>query len=98
METPLAPPLAYATDTAARWKIALVVTKSVGSAILGVLMGSDWLEMTRQQQFMAVIAIVVNVCVSLEALYDRTMSSRAAGKAATGATPSPFGAHTPIKP
>ncbi len=75
----------------ARWKIVVVVTKSIGSAILGVLMGSDWLEMSHQQQFMAVIAIIVNACVAIEALYDKTMSSRAAGKAASGTTNPPFG-------
>lgn len=80
----------FPTDAAARARVAIVVVKSVGTAILGVLMGTDWVTMSGQQQFMAVIAISVNAAVALEALYDRTMSSRAAGKAASGNTNPPF--------
>lgn len=86
----------FPTDTQARWKVVLVVTKSAGSAIISTLMGVNWVEMTGQQQIMAVIAIMVNVVTAIEALYDKTMSTRAAGKAAAGRTSVPFPARGPV--
>jgi hypothetical protein len=88
---PLAPPAAYATDKTARAKIAWTAIKALCASILGVLTGVDWVEMSAQQQFMAIIAITLSLATAMEALYDKTMSSRAAGKAAaSGNTNPPF--------
>ncbi len=87
---PLAPSVAYATDKTARAKVAWTAIKALCASILGVLTGVDWVEMTTQQKFMAIIAITLSLATAMEALYDKTMSSRAAGKAAAGATNPPF--------
>lgn len=88
------PAPSYPTVKLAGGRLAILIIKSVGTATLATLTGIDWLEMTGQQRFMAILAITVNAATAIEAFFDKTMSRLAEGqairKAGSGGTNPPI--------
>ncbi len=95
-ETPDPAP-SYPTVRLAGGRLAILIIKTVGSATIATLMGVNWVEMTTQQQVMAILAITVNVATAIEAFFDKTMSRLAEGQAIRkGGAPGAGGTNPPI--
>lgn len=82
----------YPTVRLASGRLAILIIKSVGSAVIAALMGVNWADMSTQQKFMAIVAITVNAATAIEAFFDKTMSRLAEGQAirkagSTGTSP-----------